>query len=105
MKKKKKKRIFTFDYVLRALDSCLKSCYLSVACIHNSGVAEIRATADGTRLHLDHADRGEISPLVVKHFYLCKFDSNARYHRTLSYTRLAKSKILRVIKLIMCKLI
>lgn len=67
---KKERRLITFYYILRPLDLCLKSCCLSVACIHNSGVAEIRATADGTRLHLDHADRGEISPLVETFLFM-----------------------------------
>lgn len=31
---------------------------------HPSGLAEIRAAAHGTWLHLDHADRGETTPLA-----------------------------------------
>lgn len=35
-----------------------------ICCLHSLGVAQIRTTADGTWLHLDHTNRGEISPLV-----------------------------------------
>lgn len=76
-------------YIL-PLDLCLKSCCLSVACIHNSGVAEIRATADGTRLHLDHADRGEISPLVET--FICASSILRIIRPTLSHASLYKTR-------------
>ena len=35
-----------------------------ICCPHPSGLAEIRAAAHGTWLHLEHADRGETTPLT-----------------------------------------